>query len=66
VWYLAEDYAFCERARNAGISVMADTSIWLWHVGNRAFAWEDAGSRRDLYRTYHFHLPKPKTEASQS
>jgi hypothetical protein len=31
--YLAEDYAFCERARRAGFSVIADTSIRLWHWG---------------------------------
>ncbi len=63
-----EDYAFCERARTAGITVLADTSIRLWHVGNHPFAWEDAGTRRDLYRTYHFHLPpaKPPDQTAQS
>jgi len=32
-WYLAEDYAFCQRARAAGLRIFADTSIRLWHIG---------------------------------
>jgi hypothetical protein len=32
-WYLAEDWAFCERARQCGFRIMADTAIRLWHVG---------------------------------
>ncbi len=45
-WYLAEDYAFCERARQCGFKIMADTSIRLWHIGEYAYGWEDAGSQR--------------------
>ena len=41
-WYLAEDYAFCERARQCGFKIMADTSIRLWHIGEYAYGWEDA------------------------
>jgi hypothetical protein len=47
-WYLAEDYAFCQRARASGFRIMADTTIRLWHIGNHAYGWEDAG--RDLER----------------
>ena len=43
-WYLAEDYAFCERARQCGFKIMADTSIRLWHIGEYAYGWEDAGA----------------------
>lgn len=42
-WYLAEDYAFCERARQAGHAVMIDTTIRLGHVGSYTYGWEDAG-----------------------
>jgi GT2 family glycosyltransferase len=36
-WYLAEDYAFCERARQCGFKIMADTTIRLWHIGEYAY-----------------------------
>lgn len=45
-WYLAEDYAFCHRARQCGFPVWADTTIRLWHVGNYRYGWEDAGIER--------------------
>ena len=43
-WYLGEDYAFCERARQAGHRVMVDTTIRLGHVGKYSYGWEDAGA----------------------
>lgn len=43
-WYLAEDYAFSERARQVGIGIFADTTIRLRHIGRYAFQWEDAGA----------------------
>lgn len=42
-WYLGEDYAFCERARQAGHPTIVDTSIRLGHVGPYTYGWEDAG-----------------------
>jgi hypothetical protein len=51
-WYLGEDYAFCERARQAGFAIMADTRIRLGHIGRYAFQWEDAGSEPTRYATY--------------
>jgi len=48
-WYLAEDYAFCERARRAGHPVVADTRIRLQHVGRYGYTWEDAMGPRDRY-----------------
>jgi hypothetical protein len=56
-WSLSEDYAFCQRARQAGINVMADTSIRLWHVGPYRYGWEDAGSTFSRYADYSFRLP---------
>ena len=56
-WYLAEDYAFCQRARDCGFKIMADTSIRLWHIGTYSYGWEDAGMERERYPgfTLHFH-----------
>ncbi|MBL0216792.1 MAG: hypothetical protein IPQ07_23295 [Myxococcales bacterium] len=42
-WYLGEDYAFCERARQAGHQTFVDTTIRLGHVGSYTYGWEDAG-----------------------
>ena len=56
-WSISEDYAFCERARQAGFSVMADTRIRLWHVGSYRYSWEDAGSTKERFADYTFHLP---------
>ncbi|MGH7173710.1 MAG: class I SAM-dependent methyltransferase, partial [Gemmataceae bacterium] len=55
-WYLGEDYAFCERARQCGFHVMADTSIRLWHVGSYRFGWEDAGRDAQRFHDYTFHI----------
>jgi len=53
-WYLAEDYAFCHRARAAGHAIMADTRVRLWHIGRCAYGWEDAGSDRPRFARYQF------------
>jgi hypothetical protein len=45
-WYLPEDYAFCHRARAAGVRIMADTSIRLAHVGKTALTWDDLRPQR--------------------
>jgi hypothetical protein len=57
-WYLAEDFAFCERARRAGFAVMADTRIRLQHIGRIAYSWEDAGSDRPRYASYGFSVTR--------
>ncbi|MDA1052535.1 MAG: sulfotransferase [Planctomycetota bacterium] len=54
-WYLAEDFAFCERARQAGFKIFADTRVRLMHYGNYGYSWEDAGMELQRYRTFHFH-----------
>ena len=51
-WYLPEDYAFCERARQCGFQVMADTSIRLEHLGRYAYTWEDVGRRKEPIGRY--------------
>lgn len=62
-WYLAEDFAFCERARQCGFKIMADTSIRLLHIGTYDYGWEDAGRDIPRYAKYKFRLTdrkKPK------
>lgn len=54
--YLAEDFAFCERARRAGVKIMADTRIRLWHIGSYAYGWEDAGRDVERWGDYTFHI----------
>lgn len=52
-WYLGKDFAFCERARRGGFTILADTRIKLGHVGYR-YSWEDAGATRERYADYEF------------
>jgi hypothetical protein len=56
-WYLSEDFAFCQRLRDAGYSIWADTTIRLTHYGGHGYTWEDAGSSKTCYATYHFGVP---------
>ena len=55
-WYLGEDFSFCERARQAGFSICADSSIRLWHYGNYAFGWEEAGNDVKRFETFNFQI----------
>lgn len=55
-WYMSEDYSFCERARQCGYRIWADTTIRLKHLGQYAYGWEDAGSALPRYDTYFFDL----------
>jgi hypothetical protein len=54
--YLTEDFAFSHRARQAGLKIMADTSIRLWRRGPYGYGWEDAGRDPQRFDTYHFHV----------
>jgi hypothetical protein len=40
--YLCEDYAFCWRLRQIGITPMVDTSFRIYHIGDYAFGVEEA------------------------
>ena len=55
-WYLPEDFAFCERARQCGYKIMADTTIRLWHHGSYGYSWEDAGQDKERYETFYFNV----------
>jgi hypothetical protein len=52
--YLADDFAFCHRARGAGYKIFADTTIRLGHIGRYAYTWEDAGGSQQRYGTYRY------------
>jgi SAM-dependent methyltransferase len=65
-WYLAEDYAFCERARMCGIPTYADTSVRLWHIGNYRYGWEDAGMDRPRYNSFSMHFKDTKAPRSET
>lgn len=54
--YLAEDYAFCERARQCGFLIMADTVPRLSHIGTHGFSWEEAGSQTQRFTDYRYHI----------
>jgi hypothetical protein len=58
-WYLAEDYAFCERARACGYQIFADTTIRLWHIGTYRYGWEDAGVEQQRYATFMLNFIDP-------
>ena len=60
-WSISEDYSFCERARQCGFNVMADTKIRLWHVGSYRYGWEDAGSSKERFAEYSFHIQGDST-----
>jgi len=60
-WYLGEDYAFCERARQAGHKIVVDTTIRLGHIGSYTYGWEDAGQAipRVTGAVFRFERDKP-------
>jgi hypothetical protein len=59
-WYLAEDYAFCERVRRSGFKIYADTKIRLWHIGTYRYGWEDAGMDRPRFGEFTLNFRDPK------
>jgi hypothetical protein len=63
-WYLAEDYAFCHRARECGFRVLADTSIRLWHIGQYRYGWEDAGIDRQRFGAFTLNFGPPGAEGN--
>jgi hypothetical protein len=56
-WYLAEDYAFCQRVRDCGYKIMADTSFRLWHYGSYGYSWEDSGMDRERHGSFTLNFP---------
>jgi hypothetical protein len=66
-WYLAEDFAFSQRARSCGYKIMADTTIRLWHIGHHSYGWEDAGMDRPRFRSFTMGFPSSsEVEAAES
>jgi hypothetical protein len=65
-WYLAEDFAFCQRARQCGYKIMADTSIRLSHYGTYGYTWEEAGIDPRRFATFHYHLSGAEPASSEA
>jgi len=65
-WYLAEDYAFCQRAREAGFAISADTTLRLWHLGTYPFGWEEAGIEPPRYLNFTLQFGPPPEARSTS
>jgi hypothetical protein len=63
-WYLAEDYAFCHRARKCGYHITADTTIRLTHVGRHSYCWESFGEPKPMYTTLELNLTPSSGSAS--
>jgi hypothetical protein len=57
-WYLGEDFAFSERARRAGHTLMADTTIRLFHIGRYGYSWEDAGGAVPRFQRFDLHMKR--------
>jgi hypothetical protein len=64
-WYLGEDYAFCERARQAGHDAMVDTAIRHGHIGSYRYGWEDAVQPMQRVAGVTLHLPAPDKPADE-
>jgi hypothetical protein len=62
-WYLSEDYAFCERARQCGLRILADSSIRLAHIGSYPNTWEDVGRGKEQFASYTCNFNWPAEEA---
>jgi hypothetical protein len=61
--YLSEGYSFCERARQCGFKIMADTRIRLGHIGKKSYFWEEAGSKVVRYKTFRYSI-QPMDDSS--
>lgn len=48
-YYLGDDTSFCERARQCGYKIYADTTIRLNHIGLYNYSWEDISGSRPRY-----------------
>lgn len=54
--YLGEDLSFCERIRQAGYKIHADTTIRLGHIGKYWYSWEDMAGDRSRAQTFELEL----------
>jgi len=61
-WYLAEDFAFRERARQCVYQIVADSSLRLWHIGTYRYGWEDSGLDRERNATFTLNFPEKPPE----
>lgn len=60
--YLGDDTSFCERARQVGYKVYADTTIRLDHIGKYRYSWEDISGTRERYEALSCHIKRKDYE----
>ena len=46
-----------------GFRVLADTAVRVWHVGNYAYTWEDAGTDRKRFATFHYNFDSKEADS---
>lgn len=46
VYWLSEDFSFCERARKCGFRIFVDTRLRLGHIARYRYGWEDVFEKR--------------------
>ncbi len=54
--YLSEDYSFTDRAKRAGFTPMADTTIRVGHIGRKEYTWDDLTWSPDRLATLEIEL----------
>lgn len=60
-YYMGEDTSFCERARQCGYRIFADTRIRLGHIGKYTYSWEDIVGDRPRFTSFEVELNKEVT-----
>ena len=55
--YLSDQEAFCLRARQCGIRILADTTLCVSRMGNHGYSWEEVGIEKERSSELGFRLP---------
>lgn len=63
-YYLSEDWAFCERARELGFKVWVDPTIRIGHLGLREYRLEDMAQQERTAKAVILNSVKPEGEGS--
>lgn len=64
--YRPADFAFCDRARRAGVPLLADTTVRLTRYAVYGYTWEDTGGPPERRQTVVLGLTVTRTEAEAS
>ncbi len=64
--YLGEDWAFCYRLRQIGLTAMADTSFRLHRIGLYGYSWEDTSTASTRYQRYTCRIILPGPDSGEA